>query len=81
MLRIPLYESMFEVKNAFGVPIPALILLIATGICLFLYLKTWLIIIPLLIAHSGIAFISKKDMQFAEIYFKNFKDYPDELGF
>ncbi|ACZ01352.1 VirB3 family type IV secretion system protein [Streptobacillus moniliformis] len=71
MTKIPVYKGLMENKTAFGVPISVYTYLLGFGFILYILLKTFLIIIPLIILFISLKMVSRKDAKFLSIFFIN----------
>lgn len=71
MKKLPVYKGIMENKTTFGVPIFVYSYLIIFFIFLYLLLRTFLVIIPVVILFLVFKIASRKDSKFLEVFFIN----------
>ncbi|QXW66311.1 VirB3 family type IV secretion system protein [Streptobacillus moniliformis] len=71
MKKLPVYKGIMESKTSFGVPISAYIYLGTFSLLLYIFLRTFLIIIPVGILFTVLKIVSRKDSKFLHVFFIN----------
>ncbi|CAM3108607.1 VirB3 family type IV secretion system protein [Streptobacillus felis] len=71
MKKLPVYKGIMENKTAFGIAVGAYTYILGFGLLLYMLLRTFLIIIPVIILFIILKIVSRKDSKFLSVFFIN----------